>query len=68
MHVLNMLWVLRVCNMSLSMLCAFGNTHNMKSYGCKMCPGITQLFLENLNGGKGQMGEKNPSNTFVLPA
>jgi hypothetical protein len=44
--------------MSPGMLCAFWNIHNMKDYECKMCPGITQLVLENRNGGKGQTGRK----------
>jgi len=33
-----------------------------------MCPGITQLFLENMNGAKGRLREKNISYTFVLTA
>jgi len=59
MHVLNMLWILRVCNISLGVLCALWNSHNMKSYECKMCLGITQFLLENMNGAKGRLRGKN---------
>ncbi len=56
---LDMLWVLtRVCNMSLSMLCAHCNIHDMKGYECETCPGITQFVLENLKGAMGRLGHK----------
>ncbi len=58
MYVLDMLWVLAVCDMSMSMLCAFLNTHNMKGYECKTSLGITQFVLENMNGAKGRLGER----------
>jgi hypothetical protein len=58
MYVLDMLWVLGVCDMSLSMLCAFLNTHTMKGYECKTCLGITQFVLENMNGAKARLGER----------
>jgi len=48
----------RVCNMSLGMLCALCNIHNMEGYECEMCLGITQLVLGNLNGAMGRLGEK----------
>ncbi len=32
MHVLDMLWILRVHNMSMGMLCALWNIHNMEGY------------------------------------
>jgi len=55
-----MLWVLtRVWNMSLGMLCALCNIHNMEGYECEMCPGITQLVLGNLNGAMGRLGKKS---------
>jgi hypothetical protein len=38
--------------MSLGMLCAFWNIHNMEGYEWKMCSSITQLFLENMNEAK----------------
>jgi hypothetical protein len=40
--------------MSLGMFCAFGNIHNMEG-GYKMCPSITQLFLENMKRAKGKL-------------
>jgi hypothetical protein len=40
------------------MLCALWNIHNMEGYECKMCPSISQLFLENMNGATGRLGEK----------
>jgi hypothetical protein len=43
--------------MSMGMLCAFGSIHNMEG-GYKMCPSITQLFLENMKRAKGKLGEK----------
>jgi hypothetical protein len=46
MHVLNMLWVLWVCNMSLGMLWALWNIHKMEGYQCKMCANITQFLKE----------------------
>ncbi len=59
MHVLNMLWILGVCNMSLDKLCYLWNIHNMECDECKMCPVMmTQWFLENMNGAKGKLGEK----------
>jgi hypothetical protein len=59
MHVLDMLWVFRVCNMLLGMLCALWNIHNMEGYECKTCPSITQLFLgRKYEWGKGQIGGK----------
>jgi len=59
MHVLDMLWVLRVCNMSLGMLCALWNIHNMEGYKCKTCPIITHFFVEkNEMGAKGRLWEK----------
>jgi len=58
MHVLDMLWVLRVCNMSLGMLWALWNIHNMEGYECKTCPIITQFFVEKNEWGKGQTGGK----------
>jgi hypothetical protein len=33
------------------------NIHNMEGYECKMWPSITQLFLENMNGAMGRLGE-----------
>jgi len=48
-HVLDMLWVLRVCNMSLGMLSTLWNIHNMEGYECKTCPSITQFFPTNPN-------------------
>jgi hypothetical protein len=58
MHVLDMLWVLRVSNMSLGTLCALWNIHNMEGYEYKTCPSITQFFVKNMNGAKGKLGEK----------
>jgi hypothetical protein len=58
MLVLDMLWVLGVYNMSLGILCALWNIHNMEGYEYKMCPNVTQFFLENMNGAKGRLGEK----------
>jgi hypothetical protein len=43
--------------MSLGMFCAFGNIHNMEGR-YKMCPSITQLFLENMKRAKARLGEK----------
>jgi hypothetical protein len=53
-----MLWILGVCNMSLGMLCAPGNIHNTKGYECRMCQGITQFVLEDMNGAQGRLREK----------
>jgi hypothetical protein len=58
MHVLDMLWYLWVYNMSLGMLCALWNIHNMEGYRCKTCTGITQVVFKNMNGAKGRLGEK----------
>jgi hypothetical protein len=57
MHVLDMLWVLGVCNMSLGMLFSLWNIHNMEGYECKTCPCITKFVLQHMNGGKGQTEE-----------
>jgi hypothetical protein len=65
MHVLDMLWVLRVYNMSLGMICAPWNIHNMKSYECKMRLSIIQFVLENMNGAKGRMGKKLQHNFCI---
>jgi hypothetical protein len=53
MHVMNMLWVLGICNMSLNMLCALWNIHNMDGYEFKMCSGITQFVFLKYEWGKG---------------
>ncbi len=58
MHVLDMLWVWRVCNMSLGMLCELWKIDNMTDYESQTCQGITQLFLENMNGPKGRLWDK----------
>jgi hypothetical protein len=58
MHILDMLWVLGVHHMSLGMLCALWNIHNMEGYRCKTCAGITQFVFLNMNVAKGRLGEK----------
>jgi hypothetical protein len=30
----------------------------MEGYECKVCPGITEFFKENMNGANGKLGEK----------
>ncbi len=64
-HVMGML---KVCNMSLGMLCALWNIRNMEGYECKLCPSITQLFLENMNGATGRLGEKIAAVLLLLTA
>ncbi len=58
---------IKVCNMSLGMLCGIWNIHNMEGYECKMCPSITQLFRKH-EWGNGQTGGKFSSSTFVPTA
>jgi len=58
MHVLDMLWVSGVCNMSLGMLCALWNIDNMRDYESRTCQGIAQLFLQYMNGAKARLWEK----------
>jgi hypothetical protein len=60
--------MLKVCNMSLGMLCALWNIRNMEGYECKLCPSITQLFLENMNGATGRLGEKIAAVLLLLTA
>ncbi len=58
MHVLDMLWVSGVCNMSLGMLCALWNIDNMRDYESQTCQGIAQLFLQYMNRAKARLWEK----------
>jgi hypothetical protein len=67
MHILYMLWVSGACNMSLAMLYAPLNNHNMQGYKCKTCSSISQFVLENINRAKG-LRKKIHNSTFVLTA
>ncbi len=66
MDVLDMLWALGVCNMSLGSLCALWTINNMEGYGCKTCPGITQFVLENMNVAKGRLAKRTAFNLYWL--
>jgi hypothetical protein len=44
--------------MSLGMLCDLWKIDNMTDYESQTCQGITQLFLENMNGPKGRLWDK----------
>jgi hypothetical protein len=58
MHILDdILWVLGVCNMSLSMLCVFWNIQNMEGCECKMWPDfLKKLWMEQ----RADCEEKSP--------
>jgi hypothetical protein len=56
--VLDMLWVLGVCNMSPHMLCAFGIYITWKVINAKCAQVSSNCFLVNMNGAKGRLGEK----------
>jgi hypothetical protein len=55
---LDMLWVLRICNMWLGMLCALGTFITWKVVNAKTCSSITEFVLENMKGAKGRLGGK----------
>jgi hypothetical protein len=43
--------------MSLGMLCALSNIHNMEGYECKGCWDVSpSFFKEKMNGTKGRVG------------
>jgi hypothetical protein len=63
-----MLWILRVCNMSLDKLCYLWNIHNMECYECRMYPGMNHCVFRKYEWGKRQTRGKNCCNTFVPTA
>ncbi len=55
---LDMLWVLRICNMWLGMLYALETFITWKVMNAKTWPSITEFVLGNMKGAKGRLGEK----------
>jgi hypothetical protein len=66
MHVLEMLRLLAVRNMSRAMLCALWNIHITWKVMSAKCA-LVSLNFENMNGANGKLGEKNVAILLYLP-